>query len=1280
MRKLFILLSVLALSITAHAADIIYINTETEDALRLALNDANDGDEIVMAAGTYIESPTNYIAFASKGVVVRAADGANVILKPHVPITLSGGARAEFRGIKIDVSELCSVNDYSHLMYPSDNAANNRLVLDGCEIYGFDLNSSLINCGSDKKLDVVSIANCYFHNIKKSCLFIESTGAINISISNSTFADISTNTESYWAGVIDTRATSGSFSVDHCTFYNVQAMNTDYAAIGKVSIPGAVVSNCIFAMPTSTDNLRAIRDVATANNCLTYNYKYDSNWGIHSSVTKNNCIQLKNPYFVNTNAGNYDFTVASFSPAREAGTESSDLGDPRWDSDDSDHPTTINISAGTDVINAAVEAAWPGDEIVMATGTYNETALLALNKDITIKAADGAIPIVVPANGFAISNGAEVTLQGVKIDATSITGRLIEANDATAGNELTLEGCEFYNYTPNNSMIHVASSKKLDACTMNNCYFHNINKSCFFNENTGVSNLAVTNCTFANITTNASSPYTGVIDTRAESGSFSVDHCTFYNVMAMSTDYAAIGKVSTPGAVVSNCIFAMPTSTDNLRAIRDVATANNCLTYNYTKDSNWGIHGDVSKNNCTQLKDPLFNDLANNNYTYDANWSTGSISPAFGTATDGTNLGDPRWDSDNEVIPSSSIASSYDLLPTKAQLTGDVELNASNHIKYKGTATPGTAKWKLHVDRACMINAVVDQEAGNESGCQYTLTVKDADGNTVAAPAQPSATYNADDINLPGTITISAAGDYTFILTNSKSSSASALDKIILSYFGGAVQTIATDANTTLNVADAWYNTGGSRAEGQITYSGWNSADSWVKWNIATTETKFYDLTLNFSSDNAHSMAVNIYENEEASPVATVSESWTDTHGTLTLTDRVNLVGGKNYIVKVTNPTSGSHAKVTSVVFAPVVATATELPNTLAFSNAVLSEKARIIDGMIYFNEIGDTDPRGQWAEWKVTTDHNGLFLFTMCATSDNDQTYKITILNSGAEELDFFEKGFGNGAQTIKHYFALAQGTYFVKVENTKSYSHGHLTSLVVTEPNDVVTLDEAATDNTSWADKVVAKEAEGPLYDVRIIRTIKAGMYNTICLPFEVSTSQCREIFGADVQLRTLGTATLEEGDFVLNLNFDVASDIYPGTPLLIKTSRDIVNPVFAGVKFTTETPGSTTRTNANFVGNFVAGTIPASENNLFLGANNTMYFPTVDMPILGMRAFFRVHGALAGMIKRARIIEREEVATDIELVNQPKVESRKLLINGQLVIIRDGARYNVMGTRIQ
>ena len=208
-----------------------------------------------------------------------------------------------------------------------------------------------------------------------------------------------------------------------------------------------------------------------------------------------------------------------------------------------------------------------------------------------------------------------------------------------------MDGCELYGFNMNKSAIYSKADNKLDLCRINNCYFHDNMKSCFFFEGPSIGELSITNSTFAHIATDASGYYAGIIDVRNADALVTIDHCTFFDCKVMNGDYAAITMKGPQAAnvVISNNIFMLPEAIDGHRAIRQDVGATNCMTFNYVKD-NGGIHNSVAQNSCSLNIDPLFVDAANNNFMLQAN------SPAIGKATDGTNLGDPRWGVEAIVI------------------------------------------------------------------------------------------------------------------------------------------------------------------------------------------------------------------------------------------------------------------------------------------------------------------------------------------------------------------------------------------------------------------------------------------------------------------------------------------------------------------------------------------------------------------------------------------------------------------------------------------------------
>ena len=151
------------------------------------------------------------------------------------------------------------------------------------------------------------------------------------------------------------------------------------------------------------------------------------------------------------------------------------------------------------------------------------------------------------------------------------------------------------------------------------------------------------------------------------------------------------------------------------------------------------------------------------------------------------------------------------------------------------------------------------------------------------------------------------------------------------------------------------------------------------------------------------------------------------------------------------------------------------------------------------------------------------------------------------------------------------------------------------------------------------------------------KDGSWNTLCLPFDVTLSGS-VLDGNNVQAMTLNTSTSGISGSTLTLNFTQVSPsgeqgglIPAGTPFIIKWDGDgstnITSPVFAGVTIDDTPRDATVEGVVTFTGTYTPFSIGDGGDNtvLYLGAANTLYYPTNAMTIGSQRAYFQLLGGL-------------------------------------------------------
>ena len=198
-------------------------------------------------------------------------------------------------------------------------------------------------------------------------------------------------------------------------------------------------------------------------------------------------------------------------------------------------------------------------------------------------------------------------------------------------------------------------------------------------------------------------------------------------------------------------------------------------------------------------------------------------------------------------------------------------------------------------------------------------------------------------------------------------------------------------------------------------------------------------------------------------------------------------------------------------------------------------------------------------------------------------------------------------------------------------------------------------ATDNTDALETWDGYEA-----DVTLTRTLQAGGWNTLAVPFNADAAS----LGLSAA-KELESATLE--NYVLTLNFTDAAVIEAGKPYLVKVAENVENPTIAGVIVSKEAVPFTS-TNVDFIPTLGATTITGdnSKEVLFLASENKLKNPT-ELPadIKGFRAYFQLKGEGA-QVKAFQLNLGEDEATGIQTID-----------NGQLIM--DNEVYDLQGRRV-
>ncbi|MBQ3753478.1 MAG: hypothetical protein II864_08035 [Prevotella sp.] len=200
--------------------------------------------------------------------------------------------------------------------------------------------------------------------------------------------------------------------------------------------------------------------------------------------------------------------------------------------------------------------------------------------------------------------------------------------------------------------------------------------------------------------------------------------------------------------------------------------------------------------------------------------------------------------------------------------------------------------------------------------------------------------------------------------------------------------------------------------------------------------------------------------------------------------------------------------------------------------------------------------------------------------------------------------------------------------------------------------------------------------------------GSWNTLCLPFDISEADLNTKLFNPSALKTLSGSDYDSETGTLTLNFADATSIEAGRPYLIKWTRsgEWTNPIFNYVTISDNQKTATTDY-VDFYGFFSPVSLEADDRNvLYLGADNTLYYPSADMTVGSCRAVFKLNGITAGDLASGANARRfvlnffDEQSGEAERGDGDETTGIISIDNGQLIIDNSmDAWYTLDGRRL-
>ena len=212
----------------------------------------------------------------------------------------------------------------------------------------------------------------------------------------------------------------------------------------------------------------------------------------------------------------------------------------------------------------------------------------------------------------------------------------------------------------------------------------------------------------------------------------------------------------------------------------------------------------------------------------------------------------------------------------------------------------------------------------------------------------------------------------------------------------------------------------------------------------------------------------------------------------------------------------------------------------------------------------------------------------------------------------------------------SLAVGsTHTVNVTKTTFQERvdGSVKDIIIPDFSFIVTIGEPADTRTILNETSTTALEAATDVNVRVLRSIKANEWSTICLPFAMSEAQVKAAFGNDVELADFNDYEYDDTKETINVKFQDVTAIAANHPYIIKVSKNVSEFTADGVDIDPEDEPTinfgTRRKPRAIVGTYVANTV--IDNGCLFLSGNKFWYSVGTTKTKAFRAYFNFNDLL-------------------------------------------------------